>query len=522
MAFVIVIDENLPFFFRKAGRLVSSGKRTLEAEFRNGALLFIFLQEQVRVEDNTQDWIAKQSKEYFESVFQIDSIKKYVKKTLWYHTPKFSWDAAFAKVIYPAIFNCGKVPLMQLNKTEEFFEIFFEANYAEIAEDDASNVFVYAYGDGDIDITKIINVSKEQRMSFATALYTFVSRMRAEQAVRSLRTKYNSNHYFDSTIGSGKEHIRKQIDKFNDDPDQNWFKVQESTYDLGLFVKNSFTVEEDHIFMEYTGLLIPNDIATKLPYRYDKLFALKKQDVTVAPEICRFDGDQFNFFCYANDPGYNTEKKANIAFVEKKGKVFIQALKTKYVAGEEFLLEYGVDYWRYSVSYWGGPEQRRAALGLDYWVDLRKDNVAEVIRKANAAGGPQIVLEENEELGYGLQADKDYVAGEFVTTYGGVLVAEDEDEDADAKYYAVTIETDKKKKEYVILDVEFRFDYRDKGRWVNEHPSNVVREYDNVNLKTDRDEEPETAYFYATKKVKKGEFFYWNYGPKYKRFWRKN
>jgi hypothetical protein len=459
--------------------------------------------------DDTATLIEKNGVNFFYPAFQTVSFELYVEEHLWSNPETFSWDVAFADEIYPLLANTLKMPIVKLSNTEEFFELFYDANYEE---DDESNVFVYACGDGPVDIISLVNLAKAKKMRLEDALHAYVSRKHAQTAEQELATLFDPNVYFNSvSTDIGRKMIADQIAEFN--RTNEYFEIKTSKYDLGLFVKKSFSKDFKNfpIFMRYTGFQIPQSVAKALPFKYDKMYELTTTD-SVVPEICRIDGKEFNYFCYANDPGY--EKEANVTFADYgKGAVYIEALKKDYVKGEEIFIHYGEDYWRYNVDYWGGPIQREIVLGVNVMVDLRKDNLQQVIMKANMAPGPKVVPEEDIKLGYGLQAERDYTVGTFITKYGGI---ENEDDNKKIRPYAVKIEH---KGKFVVLDAEFQFDYRDKGRWVNEHPLNIARYGDNVNLRFDKD--PTTAYFYASKDVKKGEFFYWNYGPLYKRTWKK-
>lgn len=505
MSFAIVDDDTLLFYYRKVGQIVprEGNKRTVELVFRDKSVC-IFLVKQVRIIDDTATWIKNTGPDDLYSILQRPEIENSVESVLWETPELFSWNVIFADVIYPLSRGTHRMPIVPLQNTDEFFELFYNANYVE---DDQSNLFVYACGDGEPDIVVLVRKAKAQNLRLEDALHAYVNRRNAQIAEQKLETLFDPTVYFNSVSSEkGRKMIADQIAEFN--KTNEYFEIKPSKYDLGLFVKKSFTKDfEDYpIFMEYTGFKIPQEIAQALPYKYDKMYELTTTD-SVVPEICRIDGKEFNFFCYANDPGYN--KEANVTFADYgRGRVYIEALKKDYRKGEEIFIHYGNEYWRYNVDYWGGQIQREIALGINFMVDLRRDKLEDVVMKANSVPGPKVVKEDDLKLGYGLQAEKDYISGEFVTNYGGIKVVT---KHGDKGLYVVDV-LDKDKKILFSLDAEWEFDYRDKGRWINEHPGNLARYGDNVHLVYD--ENKDVVYFKTSKLVKKGEFFYW-----YKRSW---
>ena len=138
------------------------------------------------------------------------------------------------------------------------------------------------------------------------------------------------------------------------------------------------------------------------------------------------------------------------------------------------------------------------------WVNLRDDCYAtldEIIECANEFG-PIIKKCEDESMGCGLFAERDYEVGEEVTCYSGEKLYGQHSGD-----YVVQVN------DRWAIDAEFRFNIYHKGRWVNEHPRDP--KWENVNLCR----RGKRLVFVTSCPVKKGQQFFWYYGPEYKRTW---
>lgn len=518
--FGIVEDDDpaLDVYYKQVGRIVKLETKTVELDFG-----CIFLLRQVRFEPSTTEWIATLSDDQIASLFQIPQAEEYIQGRLKISPFSFSWNELFATVLYPIRFQCREAPIIDLNDTKKDFSELYYTYVLGGGLCDQCKMLAHEYGDQQIDITTIALIAREKRYNLQAVFYTYVQRKIAENAVIELSQLYNPKVYFDSTTEYGQNLILEQIQRFNYLPNQD-FKIGKSTYGLGLFVKRDFLIAdvEETIFGEYLGFVVTQDLANRLPYRFDKVVVLDKVDKAIVPEIARRDGSQFNYFCYANDPGY--EGQPNIAFKQVGQKMYIVPLKGTYTAGEELLLDYGLEYWRYVPSYWKDEEQRQEAFrDLEYWANLKKDNLEDVVEKVNKQPGPRVkrVIFANGAVGYGLFAERDYGGDDFVTNYGGVEVPST----YEGPY---TVSISEKAKDKKTQDSEFEFDIRDKGRWVNEgtpDPKDRTKtreKLQNVTLKYGRPKNQKgkkRMYFATTKPVKRGEEFYWDYSRFYKRTW---
>lgn len=140
-------------------------------------------------------------------------------------------------------------------------------------------------------------------------------------------------------------------------------------------------------------------------------------------------------------------------------------------------------------------------------VDLRRDDLEQVVWLANYLGGPQIKKFPNK--GYGIVAERDYDVDEVVTYFGGELR-----EDGSSNDYVVSLTWyDGRKLE---LDPTYMFKLGEKGRFVNDSQSR-----ENCSLEKGAEDEPVNAFLVTEVPVQKGKEFLWDYGEDYNRSWRK-
>jgi hypothetical protein len=129
----------------------------------------------------------------------------------------------------------------------------------------------------------------------------------------------------------------------------------------------------------------------------------------------------------------------------------------------------------------------------DREVDLRKEDKKLIIELANSLPGPK-VLYVDDDMGYGLFAERDYNEGEIVTYYGGVKGVKAKGD------YVVDVNDIK------TFDSEYIFKISEKGRWINSSKYNFNVEFKYRNKK---------VVAITTKPVKSGEQFFINYGKYY-------
>ena len=115
-----------------------------------------------------------------------------------------------------------------------------------------------------------------------------------------------------------------------------------------------------------------------------------------------------------------------------------------------------------------------------------------IVEAANEIGGPQINLDHVR--GWGLRAEKKYLKGELVTTYGGITHLKEIQGDYVAKANEV------------FIDGRQGFKLKEKGRWINESD----RDRTDVNVSLGRNVR-------AIREIKEGEWIFADYGPDYQR-----
>lgn len=111
---------------------------------------------------------------------------------------------------------------------------------------------------------------------------------------------------------------------------------------------------------------------------------------------------------------------------------------------------------------------------------------------ANDLEGP--VVAYDHQRGWGLKAEKKYLKGDLVTTYGGVISAKPIEGDYVAKANEV------------FINGHHGFRLKEKGRWINESD----RDRTNVNVSLGRNVR-------AIREIKQGEWIFADYGPDYQR-----
>jgi len=140
----------------------------------------------------------------------------------------------------------------------------------------------------------------------------------------------------------------------------------------------------------------------------------------------------------------------------------------------------------------GGRTQARLASYVVSAEDI-DERLELVVRMANALPGPRI--ERDPERGYGLRADRNYVAGELVTEYGGVVGDNRVEGD-----YAAQADA------YTTIDGHHGFRLAQKGRWINESDAQRT----SVNVKLGR-------RVVALRNIAEEEWLFADYGEQYVR-----
>lgn len=120
------------------------------------------------------------------------------------------------------------------------------------------------------------------------------------------------------------------------------------------------------------------------------------------------------------------------------------------------------------------------------------DPIELLVSVANELGGPVVAFDHLR--GWGLRAEKKYLKGELVTTYGGVMSLCPSEGDYVAKANEV------------FIDGRHGFKLKEKGRWINESD----RDRTCVNVSLGRNVR-------AIREIKEGEWIFADYGPDYQR-----
>ena len=130
-------------------------------------------------------------------------------------------------------------------------------------------------------------------------------------------------------------------------------------YGKGLFALKP--IEKDRIIGFYYGVVIPNELAARLPSTYVKIAEItpahKKGTMSICADMVHLkDHNQFNYVAFANDPGFVVEKGELIGPAQRENAKLKTAplgtnVRVHMVAkrdireGEEILTFYGEPYW---------------------------------------------------------------------------------------------------------------------------------------------------------------------------------
>jgi len=129
--------------------------------------------------------------------------------------------------------------------------------------------------------------------------------------------------------------------------------------------------------------------------------------------------------------------------------------------------------------------------------DIKPQFLPLLVSRVNRVKGPKVEWYD-DKAGYGLKADKLYLAGDFVTIYGGIRT-----EEYVPGPYVMELN-------HVSINGLYGFKLSEKGRWINEESSNEQRRIQFMNL-------PLNVKMIASKNVRKGEWFFTDYGKYYVR-----
>lgn len=143
----------------------------------------------------------------------------------------------------------------------------------------------------------------------------------------------------------------------------NW-EIADSKYGKGLYARERVGVGV--VVGTYTGALVPNSWAHRLPDYYDKVIESPDNVSSIVGDLAP-RGQPPNYVMYCNDPGYlgkgpdAIKLQPNAKFVEGPNQTVQLITIRPIAAGGEVLVSYGYEYWADNKNYWPSERERKNA-----------------------------------------------------------------------------------------------------------------------------------------------------------------